>query len=270
MNKLLRQALGQHRATLRDAEGGGFSVITASNRHVGVLPANPDPFDPEQIKDLPLWSTAVLLSLTVLIDLDNQSVTVGQDQRLSAYGRTQALGPANRQGAVTLAGLYASLVALNEHLVAEERARYSVPQLGPNDVRGELRDGEARNGLRALGTNERTEVLKQLADGEDESLLAAVLRSPVRLAELEKTARAGWIARVDRLDPEGLAQLQLKQRSLAWAMSVIRTIAAVLMPSLGLSREELFKVTRSQAGHKLWGFAANEVAIFERKLQSVA
>lgn len=172
-----------------------------------------------------LVGKAVALGLGALMRLSERTHAVGADARFTPAGRADALKQ-DREWALVNTGL--ARQQLSEHevsLIERERELYRVPELGPSDAVGALRDMEVRQWFREQSPERRAAALAELARGETPAMSLAFLRSPVGLGEPEKVAQVSWRTYVERTNREAVEQLQSDQEQYRWGGLVVGRIA---------------------------------------------
>jgi hypothetical protein len=269
MKTLLQQQLDTHGATIQhNDEGHGFKLIGASGRVYGMFPAIEDPADPQSLVELSVPAWVGWHALKSIVEVDSEITKVGRNQRLSAFGREQELLNVKSSAVLGIAFSNNSLNNYEQQVRSEEVARYAVPVINPNDFAGVMRDTEVRNAIRAMPREEQLQLMKTLNNGDDEQMIASLLRSPVRFAELEQFARQGWKDLVDTRDPVGRASLDHRHKTIDWSKRVIGMTVAMVKPMINFTQEQLYTVSKPQNGAELFGLTSHEIVYFERKFSA--
>jgi hypothetical protein len=150
----------------------------------------------------------------------------------------------------------------------KEIHRYAVPKLDNANWVQHSREQEIRNFYRGMDDKDpgKRELMDRLHSGSDSELLLAIMRSPVRMGNMEKLAMTGWRTSIDRRDPDGAERLQLDKAANDWAEGYLGMARVRLVQKLGYSRSQLFAKAHALKAAPFFGFSPAEILRFDRTL----
>jgi hypothetical protein len=254
---------------------GHTAIITAMNRvFVRDDPPtveNDDRFTPETVAKLnpsdrwfvELDAVNQLAAHTTfaVTSLDDKIESVMKDGRLSPAGRTEALKEPRTATIKAITAAAADVAAQGQERNARKEKFYGPTPLPPNDVNEALVDRELRDRHFALPLAKRMQSITQMANGQDDRALAALVRSPVPLEANEAAlVRDAWHTHVDKREPAKAAELKTALANHTWAEGEIRKAAQFAIRYSGLSPAEIAKAAAGTGGEYVFSSTAADHA----------
>ncbi len=182
-------------------------------------------------------------TLRQLGDFVQHHTDVMQDPLLSERGKAAKLNPLK----VGMARVIAAAAAVNQDAAKQtdkrEAAMLAVPAIAPSDAASAAVDVEVRQWWRSLDSKQRADMLQKFQDGpEHQRIEAALLRSPVALADPELLAiRDSW-NRQARIDNAGEATAIARDRyAQDYAGDAIKQAAAIFQASTAMPHGDLLR-----------------------------
>lgn len=194
-------------------------------------------------------------AMLALPALDATTHAVNADGRLSPAGRAEKLREPRASAIKTIATAAADVAAHGQALDTRESAFYAPPKLPANDVQAGLEDREARDTWHAMPASARTAALERMTRGEDDRLLEALARNPVRSLDDPNEVsmiNTAWRAAVDRRAPAKAAELKSARANHDWAHSVVSAAAQYAPRSTTLSPGEITEAARGTGGETIF------------------
>jgi hypothetical protein len=212
-----------------------------------------DPAAREFVDD-PL-NLAASRTMLALPSLDHTTHQILNDARLSPAGRAEKLRAPRIEAIKTIGAAAAAVAAHGQALKAREAQFYAPPTLPANDVHVGLEDHEVRARWRTMPISARTAALERMARGEDDRLLEALARSPVRSLDDPNEVsmiNTAWRAAASRRNPKAAAELQAARANHDWADSVVKAAAQYSARSTALTPAEITEAARGTGGEAIF------------------
>ena len=200
-------------------------------------------------------SLAATRAMLALPSLDHTTTQINADARLSPAGRAEKLKEPRVAAIKTIATAAADVGKHGQALKAHEAQFYAPLTLPTSDVHAALHDGEIRDRWHAMPVSARTAALQRMARGEDDRLLEALARSPVRsLDDPNESAliNTAWRATVERRAPAKAAELKSARANHDWAQSVVAAAAQYAPRSTTLTPAEITDAARGTGGESIF------------------
>jgi hypothetical protein len=213
-----------------------------------------DPSQREFIDDpASLSASRAILSLAAL---DHAVHTITADQHLSPAGRAEMPTPVRINTVKVIAKAGAEVATIGHDVSTREAAFYAAPRLPGGDAQAAHEDVELRDHWRTLPIAKRTPLLEQMQAGNNDRMLAALVRSPIPLEGNDAGLVAGaWRGSVDQRSPKESAALKASRANVDWADSVTRASATYAIRGGGMSKLEMMDAAKGTGGEHLFSDA---------------
>ena len=158
-----------------------------------------------------------------------------KDQFLSPEGKQAKLSAGLKNARDTIARQQQAVLARQAEFEHDERRFYTPTALEPTDAVGAIADWEARNWWSALDQDSQRRFLPEMAAGNQDALLTALMRSPVQI-DLTGEVDKAWREVREKRRPQKADSLSRRRESIEWASTVLRGLADRVPSDLTISR----------------------------------
>src|SRR5665213_2708308 len=211
--------------------GDTFAIKLASGAVFGscAKPQNPWLLSHDDPISAPVCTWAAQKSLEAYAEFDAGMTNLNRDDSVSDIERARRRLKLVEKAQSALEHIEHAFAAEEADAKALEAALYSWPPLQDGDFIGAMRETEIRAGLRAMPDKEIAELMRRMNDGEDRSIIEAILRSPLKMGRVDQFAQNGWRVLQDRQNPERRAGLNTRAAQNDWG----RRITGMVQGALG-------------------------------------